>query len=163
MSNIKQYLFDHENANENGKIAKMKEGLTIQKVATDYLKFFVKLALERLQVHKIFSQSEYFQKDYNLGNVENIRYCLVCPKTQQIFMSDHFVEAGIIKEYEFNQHLSFVAEAEATAYHLLPLDRQVTKITPNQSYLVCGVGEISIGIAKINADTTAQIPHLEDP
>lgn len=96
--NISQYLFDVERANE--KLSQMMDGLTIQKVITDYLKYFIKLALERLHVHEKFTKNEYFEKDYDIHNMGNIRYCLVCPTTQQKLVKKCFIDAGIIKEHE---------------------------------------------------------------
>ncbi|KAG2196824.1 hypothetical protein INT47_002751 [Mucor saturninus] len=156
---IKQYLFDLASADE--KLGQMKEGLTIQTVVTDYLECFIKLALERLQAHVMFRQSAYFQSDYDLDNVSNIRYRVACPKSLQTFMANCFIDAGIIEEHEKKHRLSFVTDVEATAYDRVSLDRDITKLVADQSYLLCDVGEISIGIAKVKVDTTESMSTVE--
>lgn len=136
------------------------DGLTIQKVIADYLEFFITLALKRLEVHEKFSQSEYF-KDFDIQNVDNIRYCFVCPKVQQQLVKECFIKAGVIEEHELEDRLSFITEAEATAYHQLSLNRKSTKINTGESYLVCDIGETSVGIAKIYADSTESFSTVE--
>lgn len=156
---IKQYLFNLELADE--RLGMIKEGLTIQKVVTDYLECFIKLALERFQIHDRFRQSKHFRSSYNLDNVSNIRYRVACPNDLQTFMTNCFLGAGIIEDYEKEQRLSFITDVEAIAYNQVALNRESTKFIPGQSYLVCDVGEISIGLAKVNVDTTESLSTVK--
>ncbi|KAG2205529.1 hypothetical protein INT47_005903 [Mucor saturninus] len=150
--NIKHYLFDIEES--DGKLEKLKEGLTIKKLITDFLSALVKISLDRLHIHKDFSQSKYFAQDFS---ADNIRFCLVCPKSLQEFMRDCFINAGVVKEHEVTQRLAFVTEVEAVAYHQISLHRQVSNLAPDYSYTICHIDEISVGIAKINVDTTESL------
>lgn len=156
ISNIKQYLFDIEKANE--KLGRMKEGLTIKKVVTDFLSVFVEMSLDRLLVHTKFRQSKYFKQDFS---AENIRFCLVCPKPIQKFMSQCFIDAGVIEECEITEQLTFISEVEAVAYHQISLNRKVSKLVPDNTYLLCDIDELSVGIAKIDVDTTESFCTVE--
>lgn len=69
-------------------------------------------------------------------------------------MKKSFIDAGIIEEHEFEHRLTFVTTAKAIAHHQLFLDRNLTGIKNDADYLVCGVGDISVGIAKIHADSS---------
>lgn len=68
-------------------------------------------------------KSEYFEKDHDVENVGNIRYCLVCPTDQQELMKKSFIDAGIIEEHEFEHRLNFVTTAKAITHHQLFLDK----------------------------------------
>ncbi|KAG2198327.1 hypothetical protein INT47_003040 [Mucor saturninus] len=156
VANIGQYLFDIDASNE--KLGHLMDGLTIKKVIADYLKYFVQLALKRLQVHDKVLKNNYFEAFFNEEfideDIKTICYCLVCPTDRQKFMKDCFVEAGIIEESEAEYRLLFTTKAVATAHCQLSLERGVTRIQNNQSYLVCDVDDISIGIAKMHAAYT---------
>lgn len=129
----------------------MKEGLTIQKVVTDYLRKFHTLAMKCLKNQEDFCNSDKFKKDFK---PENIRYCLSCPKSQKDFMEQCFVAAGIVEPEELSYRLVCVTEAEASAYYCLGLDRIKSKIVHDQEYFVCDIGHCSFGMSKICADTT---------
>lgn len=120
----------------------------------------IKLAFKRLEVHKDFSKSQFFE-DFDRQNTDNVRYCLVCSSNEKEFMKRCFIETEIIRENEVENRLSLVTEVEAIAYHYLSLDRKITRITTNQSYLVCDVGETAVEIAKIHADTTESFSTVE--
>ncbi|KAG2203805.1 hypothetical protein INT47_012738 [Mucor saturninus] len=140
------------------------DGLTIKKVMTDYLKYFVQLALKRLQVHDKLIKNEYFQEFVNEEFIEEdiktICYCLVCPTDRQEFMKDCFIEAGIIEESKAEHRLSFVIKAVAVAHFHLSLDRNETNIQNDQDYCVVDVGIISTGIAKFHAASTESLSTI---
>ncbi|KAI8090646.1 hypothetical protein BDF21DRAFT_491033 [Thamnidium elegans] len=153
IDNIKQYTLNIDQANEE--LEQKMEGLTIQKVVTDYLKTFHALAIKCLKEHKDFRKSYKFEDDFKL---ENLGYCLSCPTFLNDFFADCFMEAEIITEKD---NLVFLSEAEATAFHCLSLDRLITKIIPDQTYLVCDIGHSSFGVSKIKADSTENFSEVE--
>ncbi|KAI9261961.1 hypothetical protein EDC94DRAFT_609368 [Helicostylum pulchrum] len=149
INNIKQYILNIDQANEE--LGQKKEGLTIQKVVTDYLKTLHALAIKCLNNQEDFRNSDKFKKDFK---PENIRYCLSCPKSQKDFMEQCFVAAGIIELDDLSYRLVCVTESEASAYYCLSLDRIKSKIVHDQEYFVCDIGHCSFGMSKICADTT---------
>lgn len=153
---IKDYLFDIEKSDK--KLGQLKKGLSTKKMVADFLSTFVKKALDRLKIHKEFSQSTNFKRDFSL---DKIRFCLVCPKSLQKFMRDCFIYAGVVKEREIVQRLAFVTQVEAIAYHQISLDRQVSELVPDNCYLICHIDEISVGIARINVNTTESFCAVE--
>ncbi|KAI7894680.1 uncharacterized protein EV154DRAFT_560047 [Mucor mucedo] len=159
VDNISQYLLDIDASDE--KLGRLMDGLTVRKVITDYLKYFVQLALKRLQVHKNVVKNVHFQEFVNEEfideDIKTIGYCLVCPTDRQEFMKDCFIEAGIIEEFEAEHRLLFVIEAVAIAHYHLSLDRNETGIQSNQDYFVFDVGDISIGIAKVHTASTESL------
>ncbi|MBM6388165.1 MAG: hypothetical protein JSY10_30195 [Paenibacillus sp.] len=152
IDNIKQYILNIDQANEE--LGQKMEGLTIQKVVTDYLKIFHALAIKRLEKQEDFCNSYEFEQDFKL---ENLSYCLSCPTSLNDFFADCFVKAGITEK----DNLVFVSEAEATAFHCLSINRLTTKIVPDQTYLVLDIGHSSFGISKIKADSTENFSKVE--
>ncbi|KAI7875539.1 uncharacterized protein EV154DRAFT_526595 [Mucor mucedo] len=156
---IGQYLVDLNASDE--KLNQLMNGLTIKKVVTDYLKYFVELALQRLKTHdkvvKNTNFTKFISEDFTDEDIETVCYCVVCPTFRQEFIEECFIEARIIEKSEANHRLSFITEAVATAHHQLSLERGVSKIQNDQKYLVCDVGDISIGLAKIHAATTESL------
>ncbi|KAI7894713.1 uncharacterized protein EV154DRAFT_497662 [Mucor mucedo] len=148
-------LFNIQTTDEN--LERLKISLTLKKVLSDYLSLIVHIAFKKLEVSDEIKKSRYF----NDFNEANSRYCFVCPKSLRDYMTECFVDAGLIQEHEVNQRLSFVTEVEAVAYNLLSLSRISTELTPNQSYLVCNVSENAFGIAEINVDTTESLSTVE--
>ncbi|KAI8090650.1 hypothetical protein BDF21DRAFT_194736 [Thamnidium elegans] len=156
ISNIKQYILNIDQANEE--LGQKKEGLTIQKVVTDYLKKLHGLAMKCLKSQEDFCESDKFKEDFKL---ENIRYCLSCPKSQKNFMEKCFVDAGIIESEDLSYRLVCVTEVEASAYYCLSLDRIKSKIVHDQEYFVCDIGHCSFGMSKIQADTTELLSKVD--
>lgn len=144
---IKRLLFDIEKEDEN--LGIMKSGLTVRKVFADYLSYFTEYAFERLKEDPEFQFKDLCGPD--------IRYCFVCPQSLQGFISECFVESGIIQEHDIKEQLSFATEVEAMAHHLISLERQTTNLIPNQNYLLCNVSEIAFGIAEIKVETTESL------
>ncbi|KAG2194844.1 hypothetical protein INT47_007906 [Mucor saturninus] len=140
------------------------DGLTIQKVITDYLKYFAELALKRLQVHEKLIHDMHFKEfvseKFIDEDIKAVCYCLVCPTDRQAFMKDCFIKAGIIEESEAERRLLFSTRAVATAHCQLSLKRNVTKIQSDYNYLVCDVDDVSIGIAKIQAASTESLSSV---
>ncbi|KAG2203812.1 hypothetical protein INT47_012745 [Mucor saturninus] len=159
---ISQYLVDIDASNE--KLGQLMDGLTVKKVMRDYLKYFVQLALKRLQVHDKLVKNENFQEfvseEFIDEDIKTVCYCLVCPTDRQEFMKDCFIEAGIIEESEAEHRLSFVIKAVAIAHYQLSLDRDTTGIQKDQDYFVVDLGDISIGIAKIHAASTESLSTI---
>lgn len=148
---IKQYIFNSACKDEEWN----KAGLTIQKIVTDYL---AKLhtALRNLEDKDTFKKG-YFQ-DFKLGDS---RYCLACPQSQQVFMGQCFIGAGIINEDELEYRLAFVTESEASAYNCLAWDRKSSRITVDEHYLVCDIGHTAFGISRIDAKSTESLSLVE--
>lgn len=155
LSNIWQLLFNVEK--EDTKIGKMKQGLTVRKVLSDYMSYFINFAIEGLKDDPEFKASGYFVKNFN---IENIRYCFVCPNSVQELIKKCFVDAKILQKHEIKLRLSFVTEVEAIAYHLIALKRQTTKLVPNQTYILCNVSEITFGLVEISVDTTESLSKV---
>ncbi|KAG2198326.1 hypothetical protein INT47_003039 [Mucor saturninus] len=159
VANIGQYLFDIDASNE--KLGQMMDGLTLKKVISDYLKYFVQLALKRLQIHdkviKNIHFKEFVNEEFIDEDIKTVCYCLVCPTNRQEFMKDCFIDAEIIEKSEAEHRLSFITKAVATAHYQLSLPRYMTRIQDDQNYLVCDLGDISIGLAKINAASTESL------
>ncbi|KAI7894681.1 uncharacterized protein EV154DRAFT_497527 [Mucor mucedo] len=164
VNNIRQYIVDVDASDE--KLGQLMDGLTVRKVVTDYLRYFVVFALKRLQVHKKLVKNEHFQEFVNEEfideDIKTIGYCLVCPADRQEYMKDCFIEAGIIEEFEAEYRLSFVIEAVAIAHSQLSRDRNETGIQENQDYFVLDVGDISIGVAKIHAASTISLSTITE-
>ncbi|GAA5810074.1 hypothetical protein MFLAVUS_003492 [Mucor flavus] len=152
IDNIKQYILNKDQANEE--LEQKLKGLTIKKVVSDYLKIFHAVAIERLKKQEDFCNSHNFKEDFKF---ENLSYCLACPTSLNDFFADCFVEAGIAEK----GNLVFVSEAEATAFYCISLDRQTTKIVPDQTYLVFDIGHSSFGISKIKVDSTENLSEVE--
>ncbi|KAI7894667.1 uncharacterized protein EV154DRAFT_548819 [Mucor mucedo] len=156
VANITQYLVDIDASNE--KLSQLMDGLTVKKVMIDYLKYFIPLALKRLQVQDKLIKNERFQDFVNENfideNIKTVCYCLVCPTDRQEFMKDCFIEAGIIEASEAEHRLSFVIQAVAIAHYQLSRDRKETGIENDQYYFVLDISDISIGIARIHAAST---------
>ncbi|KAG2208896.1 hypothetical protein INT47_011036 [Mucor saturninus] len=156
VANIGQYLVNIDASNR--KLGQLMDGLTVKKVITDYLKYFVQLALKRLQVHDKLIKNKHFQEFVNAEfideDIKSVCYCLVCPTDRQEFMKDCFVKAGIIEKSEAEHRLSFVIKAVAVAHYQLSLDRNTTEIQNDEDYFVIDVDDISIGISKIHAAST---------
>ncbi|KAI7894669.1 uncharacterized protein EV154DRAFT_599767 [Mucor mucedo] len=159
---ISQYLVDIDASNE--KLGELMDGLTVKKVMIDYLKYFIQIALKRLQVHDKLVKNEHFQEFVNEEfideDIKTVCYCLVCPTDRQEFMKDCFIEAGIIEESEAERRLSFAIKAVAIAHYQLSLDRNTTGIQQDQDYFVVDLGDISIGIAKIHAASTESLSTI---
>ncbi|KAI7882305.1 uncharacterized protein EV154DRAFT_523004 [Mucor mucedo] len=153
---IKQYLFHPDKSNEI--LGKMKKGLTIKKVLADFLAGFVQLARRRFRVHEQFQKSQFYDNDLK---AKYIHYRVACPSSLQGLMRECFVYAGITDNYKLEQQLSFVTEVEAIAYHQIALDRKITGLKIDQSYLICSVSENSVGIADICVDTTEALSTVE--
>ncbi|KAG2203811.1 hypothetical protein INT47_012744 [Mucor saturninus] len=159
VDNISQYLLDIDASNK--KLGQLMDGLTVKKVMTDYLKYFVQIALKRLQVHDKLIENEYFQEFVNEEFIEEdiktICYCLVCPTDRQEFMKDCFIGAGIIEASEAEHRLSFVIKAVTIAHYHLSLNRNETNIQKDQDYFVVDVDDISNGIAKVHTASTQSL------
>lgn len=140
------------------------DGLTIKKVITDFLKYFVQLALKRLQVHdkliKNFHFKEFVNEEFIDEDFKTICYCLVCPTDRQEFMKDCFIKAGIIEESEVEHRLLFTTRVVATAHCQLSRWRHATGIKNNQNCLFCDVDDMSIGIAKMHAASTESLSSI---
>ncbi|KAG2198328.1 hypothetical protein INT47_003041 [Mucor saturninus] len=152
---IGQYLVDLDASDE--KLNQLMNGLTIKKVVTDYLKYFIELALQRLMSHERVVKNTNSTKFISDEDIETVCYCVVCPTVRQEFIEDCFIEARIIEKSEAKHRLSFITEAVATAHYQLSLARSMTGIQNDQKYLVCDVGDISIGLAKIHAASTESL------
>ncbi|KAI7891307.1 uncharacterized protein EV154DRAFT_602615 [Mucor mucedo] len=164
LANIGHYLVDIETSNEM--LNQLMNGLTIKKVVTDYLKYFVPLGIQKLQKHNKLVKNKYFKifvnEEFIYEEINTIHYCLVCPTSRQEFMKDCFIEAGIIDETEAEYRLSFVTEAVATAHYQLSLDRNLTRIQNNQNYLVCNISDASVGIAEIHAASNESLSTVTE-
>ncbi|KAI7890072.1 uncharacterized protein EV154DRAFT_262177 [Mucor mucedo] len=162
VSNICQYLVDIDASNV--KPGHLMDGLTTKKVFTDFLKYFVQLALKRLQVHdkliKNFHFKEFVNEEFIDEDIETICYCLVCPTDRQEFMKDCFIKAGIIEESEAEHRLLFTTRVAATSHCQLSRERHVTRIKNNENYLFCDVDDISVGIAKMHAASTESFSSI---
>ncbi|KAG2196472.1 hypothetical protein INT47_012673 [Mucor saturninus] len=164
VANIGQYLVDIDASNEE--LGQLMDGLTIEKVITDYLKIFVDLAIANLQKCAKLNENKYFQDFINDDliheEIETVHYCLVCPTDRQEFLKDCFIKAGIIEKTKSEHRLSFVTEAVAIAHHQLSLGRNKSEIQNDQDYLLCDVGDISIGLAKIHASSTESLSTITE-
>jgi hypothetical protein len=149
IDHIKQYLL-YPTAVANEKLGKFKEGLTIRKVVSDYLRLFHKTGLEQLKLKEAFRKTTYF-KDFDK---KNIRYSLICSQDQQVFMRECFFQAGIIDVTDPVHRLVFTTKSEASGYHYLAWDRSENYIVAGENYLVCDIGHNAISISSIQAHNT---------
>lgn len=160
IANIGQCLVDIDASNE--KLGQMMDGLTIEKVVTDYLKHLVRFAIEKLQIDARLVENEHFKDFVSKKDIHTVSYCKVCPNDRQDIMKKCFLDANIINESETEHRLSFITEAVATAYYQLSLDRNENNMQNNEDYLFCDVSEISIGLAKVHAASTESISTVTE-
>lgn len=153
---IKQYLFDIEKANKA--LDKIKKGLTIKQVLTDFLFGFVQLGRRRLRSNEEFKKNKFYDSDLMKPYI----HCrIACPGSLQQLMRECFVQAKITDKNHVKKQLSFVTEVEAISYYQISLDRRTTRLNIDQNYLLCDIGENSFGIADIRVDTTEATSTVE--
>jgi hypothetical protein len=145
--NIKQYMMA---SLVNEKLEKLKLGLTIKKVVSDYLKVLHELGIRRLKENRAFARSTYYI-DFK---PEKIRYCLICDQDQEDFVRDCFIEAGIINGSDPDNRLTFATMSEAAAYNYLGWNGSVSGTNAGEKYLVCDIGHSSVSISRIQLNTT---------
>lgn len=148
--NIKKYLLDPVDV-ADVELGYMKKDLNVQKMISGYLRLLQTLGLQHLKADKIrFKELVYFE-DFK---EDNVRYCLTSSKSQEGFMRECFIQAGIINRNGPEYRLTFTSKSESAAYSCLAWDRSESHISAGEAYMVCDIGHSAISISTIQAAST---------
>ncbi|CAO3657412.1 unnamed protein product [Mucor hiemalis] len=155
IKNIKEIAYGYPLLN----LGLTHEGLTREKLVADYLRCIHEIAVRKLVDVQFDEEHKHL---FELFKVEDTRYCVACPREQEAFIGQCFIDAGIINdEIELTHRLDFITESEATAYNMLAWDRKESKIKASENFLVCNLGQTTLGISEIQAETTDLLSQVK--